>query len=767
MTEHGKKTPANALAQNLDTIMLEQVEIASYDHLVKVITGQLMRIFEPVGCTFSKYDPEKRALQVLDIKAGPGVLDLALKMGAFSFLPKPVPVDERVYTQMAQERIITRSTLHEATNGVVPQNLSTAVGKALRISCYLGISFVVDNEIFGTSVLALKAEPDPPLIDRLKTYVAFTSITIKRLLTEQKLRESEARNRAILSAFPDLMFVYDLDGTYLDFHASDRSLLAVEPAYFLNKSVHEVLPKVVADRFMHGLKEANQSGKTQKIEYSLEALAGRKHFEARINPLEQDKYIAIVRDITDRRQAEEALKISEQKHREILAAMEEGYYEVDLAGNFVFFNESYCRMLGCNSEELMGESYKRFYKDTKKVFETYNQVYKTGKPVKAIDWPAITWDGSEAYWELSVSLRCDEKGEPIGFRGVVRDITARRQAEEKVRYLSYHDQLTGLYNRHFLEEEMNRLDTERQLPISIIMADLNGLKLVNDTIGHLSGDDMLKRAAAILKSVCREDDLLARFGGDEFVLYLPRTPEKEALSISDRIIQSCRGELISNVPLSLSTGLAVKTSAEQKLTDVLRRAEDSMYRDKLTESRSGKSTIVNSLLQTLAAKSFETEAHTHNMQEAAKSIGVKLGLPHSELHRLQLLITLHDIGKISIPEELLTRKGPLSGPEWEIIKKHCETGYRVARATASFAHVAEDILAHHERWDGSGYPQGLKGDQIPLLARITAIADAYEVMYNGRPYKKAMSKSEITAEFKNCAGTQFDPQLVELFLAVL
>ena len=472
-------------------------------------------------------------------------------------------------------------------------------------------------------------------------------------------------------------------------------------------------------------------------------------------------------DITERKAAEEALKASEQKYREILSAMEEGYYEVDLAGNFVFFNESFCRMFGCSSEGLMGESYKQFYKNLEIVFKTYNQVFKTGRPVTAADWPVITRDGREIYLELSISLCRDEKGEPIGFRGVARDITERRQADEKIRYLSFHDQLTGLYNRHFLEEEMKRLDTERQLPISIIMADLNGLKLVNDTYGHQTGDEMLKRAAAILSSVCRVDDLLARFGGDEFVLYLPRAPVNDARKISERIEKAYRSELINDVPLSLSTGLAVKTSAEQKLSDLLREAEDNMYRDKLTESRSGKSAIVNSLLQTLAAKSFETEAHTHNMQEAANSIGKKLSLPHPERHRLSLLITLHDIGKINIPEELLIKKGPLSDAEWEIMKKHCETGYRVAKATESFAHVADDILAHHERWDGSGYPQGLKGDKIPLLARIAAIADAYEVMGHGRPYKKAMSRGEIVAEFKKCSGTQFDPELVELFLAIM
>ncbi len=472
-------------------------------------------------------------------------------------------------------------------------------------------------------------------------------------------------------------------------------------------------------------------------------------------------------DLTERKQAEEALKESEEKHREILEAMEEGYYEVDLAGNLVFCNESFQKMTGYSYDELMGKSYKHFYNNSQEVFQVSNQIYKTGKPVKAIDWPAITKGGSKLHLELSIALRRDEEGRAIGFRGVVRDITERRQVDEKIRYLSFHDQLTGLYNRHYLEEEMQRLDTKRQLPISIIMADLNGLKLVNDTYGHHTGDEMLKNAAEILKKLCREDDLLSRFGGDEFVLYLPRTPEKEAQKICNRIEKACRKELINDVPLSLSTGVAVKVYAEQKLLDVLGEAEDNMYRDKLTESRSGKSAVVNSLLQTLTEKSFETEAHTRNMQEAAKSIGEKLGLPISELHRLSLLITLHDIGKINIPEELLNKKESLSAAEWEIMKKHSETGYRIAKATDNFAHVAEDILAHHERWDGSGYPQGLKMEAIPMLARITAIADAYEVMSNGRPYKKTMNKNEIIAEFRRCSGTQFDPELVELFLSEL
>jgi len=251
------------------------------------------------------------------------------------------------------------------------------------------------------------------------------------------------------------------------------------------------------------------------------------------------------------------------------------------------------------------------------------------------------------------------------------------------------------------------------------------------------------------------------------VVLLPQTSSEEARLISTRITEGCRDSFVGNVPISIALGTASKTCMAKNLVETLGEAEDEMYRQKLTESRSTKSAVVTSLLNTLAAKSFETEEHTRGMQKIAQKIGTKLNLPDSQLHRLELLITLHDIGKINIAEEILTKNDSLAADEWEAIKKHPEIGYRIAMATEEFAHVADDILAHHERWDGSGYPQGLKGEEISLLARITAIADAYEVMNHGRPYKKAMSKKEITTEFSRCSGGQFDPQLVEIFLSAL
>ncbi len=353
------------------------------------------------------------------------------------------------------------------------------------------------------------------------------------------------------------------------------------------------------------------------------------------------------------------------------------------------------------------------------------------------------------------------------FADIAWTLVEQKQTEEKIRYISFHDILTDLYNRAFLEEEMRRFNTQRQLPISIIMIDLNGLKLVNDTYGHQVGDELLQGVADILKNSCRQEDVIARWGGDEFVIMLPKTREKEAIIIGKRIRKKCAETKIRDIPVSIALGVSVKEKKEKTLEETLKEAEDNMYKQKLSESKSNRSAVLNTLLKTLATKSYETEEHTRRMQKIARKIGEKLGLTDSELARLTLLITLHDIGKINLSEGLLTKKGPLTDKEWEIMRKHPETGYRIARATDEFSHVAEGILSHHEHWDGSGYPRGLKGEKIPLLARITSIADAFEVMTNGRPYKKAMSREEIIKEFKRCAGKQFDPELVDIFLSIL
>lgn len=475
---------------------------------------------------------------------------------------------------------------------------------------------------------------------------------------------------------------------------------------------------------------------------------------------------ATIRDITERKVTEEALQKSEERYRLLVNNANEAIV-IAQDGMLKFVNQKAEELYGYSEEVLTSTPFIEFVYPEDRTFLLQRYRDRISRKVlrDRYNFRIVAGDGSVKWAEVS-TVSIDWEGSPAALN-MITDISERKQAEDKIRYISFHDSLTGLYNRAYLEEEMQRLDTKRQIPLGMIMADVNGLKLVNDTYGHVVGDEMLKSAARIIRDSCRVEDVVARWGGDEFVVMLPRTRGKEADAIKKRIYNNCEGAYVENVPISLALGAAIKNSPEVGLETVLKEAENNMYRQKLAESKSARSTVLSALLKTLETKSDETDEHTRRMQWMAQKMGDRIGLPDLELTRLKLLITLHDIGKINISEDVLTKNGPLTAKEWEVMKKHPETGYRIARSTEEFAHVAEEILAHHERWDGKGYPRGLKGDSIPLLSRVAAIADAYEVMAHGRAYKKALTRSEIVDEFQRCSGTQFDPSLVKVFFEVI
>lgn len=339
-----------------------------------------------------------------------------------------------------------------------------------------------------------------------------------------------------------------------------------------------------------------------------------------------------------------------------------------------------------------------------------------------------------------------------------------KQNEEKLNYLSYYDQLTGLYNRRFFEEQLKRLDIEKNLPLTLVMSDVNGLKLINDSFGHKDGDQLLKDVADVIKKGCRDNDIVSRMGGDEFVIILPNTNTESAENIIKRIKVLLNEKTTEVIDLSVSFGVASKYNINESIESILEKAEDNMYSNKLVEGPSMRSKTIDTIMKTLYEKNPREEAHSTRVALLCQQMGSQLDLTEEKIKELEMIGLLHDIGKVAIPDSVLEKEGPLTSSEWKEMKRHPEIGYRILNTINEKSKIAEYVLYHHERYDGKGYPKGLQGEEIPLISRIIAIADAYDAMISDRPYRKALSKETAAKEIIKNAGTQFDLKLSKIFV---
>jgi len=479
--------------------------------------------------------------------------------------------------------------------------------------------------------------------------------------------------------------------------------------------------------------------------------------------------IANARLYESRGQAMAAARASELRYERLTNHADEAIIVVSVDNFRVsYVNEAAERILGYTLEEyqaqpglMLSQIERAAYRDLRASLAT---LCAGGEVVKGliVNWRAR--DGREVVFEQTLLPVRDEEDKVVAVESLCRDITERQRMETEIRRLTYHDRLTGLHNRLHFEERLAELDKAGTAPVAIILGDVNGLKVVNDAFGHLVGDELLRQAGRVMQSVLRRGDAVCRWGGDEFAAILPGLDAKQAEGVAERIRDALRQAAAEPIPLSMALGVSSRTSPDENLTDVLRCAENSMYREKLVEARSTHSAILASLQKTLRERTQETEEHAARLRDLCLWVGQRLGLSQELLTDLSLLAILHDIGKVGVPDSVLSNPGPLSEAEWEQMRQHPEIGYRIAAASPSLAPIADLILAHHERWDGAGYPRGLRGSRIPLAARILAIADAYETMINGRPYRESIAPEQALAELERCAGSQFDPKLVRVFV---
>ncbi len=347
---------------------------------------------------------------------------------------------------------------------------------------------------------------------------------------------------------------------------------------------------------------------------------------------------------------------------------------------------------------------------------------------------------------------------------MVTDITERKAMEEAILYANSHDPLTDLFNRTHFERKLKELDGSGVYPLAVAIGDVNGLKLVNDAFGQEAGDGLLIRIAREIQSAVGPGGYCARIGGDEYAMVLPATDDSSAWALTSAIQQRVATIGVRSVEVTVSFGVSVKHHTGEDLNEVVKQAENALNRSKLSESPSARSKAINTIIGTLHEKNRREELHSRRVSVLGVRLAEALGLGNKEVSEMRTAGLLHDIGKIAIDESILNKDGVLNEAEWEAMKRHPETGYRILGSVGELGEVATFILSHHERMDGKGYPRGLEGEEIPLQARIITIVDAYDAMTAARPYREAVGDREAAAEIKRCSGTQFDTDLARLFV---
>ncbi len=458
----------------------------------------------------------------------------------------------------------------------------------------------------------------------------------------------------------------------------------------------------------------------------------------------------------------EQLRISEEKRRSIIEALPDWVFSFSKEGKFIQYHKNHTRGLLHNKEEFMGKYISDFLpKDlTEEALAKIEKVLIEGKL------QTFSYDLERRGKAQSFEMRL-VKSDDQEVLGILRDVTAERKYQENMEYLSSHDALTDLYNRHYFEKIIIELDKKENLPLCLIMADVNGLKLINDSFGHKVGDQLLIKVGEVFKKACTSGEYVFRIGGDEFVILFPMKKPGQAEELIKRIKKIAEDVTINTIELSISFGWAIKTKESQSIQDIFKESENQMYKRKLFEAPSIRGKTINAIINTLYEKNQREEEHSRRVSDLVTKFAEVLGLTEQEVQEIKTTGLLHDIGKIAIDERILNKEGTLTKDEYEEIKLHPEIGYRILSSVNDMSDMADYVLSHHEKWDGSGYPRGIKGEEIPLQSRMIAIVDAYDAMVSYRTYRKSKTKEEAIEELRKYSGIQFDQKLVEIFIEII
>lgn len=460
-------------------------------------------------------------------------------------------------------------------------------------------------------------------------------------------------------------------------------------------------------------------------------------------------------------------RFAEKRFRSLFEQAQIGICYLETDGSFINTNDYFNQMFQYTRDELMSLNIRDLDDKTE-----YNQNYALTQLLNdqyavdhTVEKPLLRKDGTTFWANISVS-RIRFNQEDI-YMSTVIDISERKKAEEMMHYLNYHDQTTGLNNRQYYESHIEKVDVEGNYPLTLIKIDINGMKLINDAFGYEMGDTLVKKVVSLIKPIVYNSDMFCRFGGSDFLIVYTKVQKTYIDIIMAQINHMMTNETIQNIKVSVSSAYAVKSSSEEDLNLVLKKAEMRLSREKLIDTSSMLSRTIEIIMNSLYEKNSREMEHSKRVSYWCEKIAQRMNLDSHIVSKLRIAGLMHDIGKIGIPDSILDKPDRLTEEEFNLIRKHSEVGYRILSAANEFSEIADYILAHHERWDGMGYPKGLKGSEIPIYARIISVADSFDAMTSDRAYRKAMSFQQAKQEIIKFSSVQFDPSVVKVFLEII
>jgi len=566
-----------------------------------------------------------------------------------------------------------------------------------------------------------------------------------------------------------------IDGIYNDLNPAYECLIGMNKDTLIGKKISEISESKNL-KTLRWLKASGKTKKNDKVDYYFELT--KQFYRIQIFSLEKEctalSYTESTTELLQKYVAQDDLKQAESQLSLILESTEEAICGIDLKGRCTFLNLNGVKLLGIKEEsEMIGQQiFDHLIKDSLSTEETTvkQDILNKLSRKQSCQSNQIYFkrmDGTLYPVEYFVKPKMSN-GTLLGGILTFADMTKRKAEQAEINRLMFHDPLTGLSNRIKFEKLKIAFDSEKNLPLSIIMGDINGLKNINQRYGHQEGDQLLKVTTKILSENIPKNAHIARYGEDEFSILLPNTDNQQALwhiqKIKDAIMEHNNKLDKDQVSISIALGYETKCNMNYDIQKVINNAQDYMNKHKMLNHDSMRNTLLAFIKTTLLARSKFTEEHAARLVTLSKSVGRKMKLSPYQMDELVLLAELHDLGKIGIDDAILNKPGKLTFAEMAEMKKHSFIGYQIIKSIQGLDDIALPILHHHERSDGKGYPDGLTRYDIPLLSRIISVVDAYDAMTQDRPYRKAMTQEEAIVEIKKNSGTQFDPEVVDFFL---